>query len=278
MRCWKIVCAALLLGLLTAQTAAADAFTLDERHFLGRLGVSYCVLSQYRDDDGVIVNSPNNLFYRDIGGHLWLRFGVFEAMEVGAYQRFRGQYLSVNDPITDKIDEATSNKFGDLDLDVKARLVGGPRWAVSVDGLVKLPYFYDKKDDLPPGDGQLDVEGRVLAAMKFSLFTGGIDGGYRFRAGEPADLWLYGAELGFNFNIVYGRARLDGYASARNQDRNAKQYDFMHGPDYALGQAMITFGVLPTNWFGIDFTATYPIYGRNVAQGLTYMLASSITF
>jgi len=265
--------AILVLGATPAAARVyGNAFTMSEGDLFGRLGVSYFVTSNYRNDDGEVKRGEGDLFYRDVGGHFWLRWSVLDAVDLGLYGNLRNQYRDSD------FNEDSSFEMGDLEFDTRVRLVGGTRAALAVSALVKLPWFYDADADLPPGDGQIDAEGRLWGAVKFSLFTAGMDGGYRYRAGEPADVYVYGGELGFGWKIVYGKARVEGEASVGNAEDDAETRDFLKGPDYAMLRTNIMFGVRINNHWSLDVTGIYTAYGRNVAHGMTYMLATNILY
>jgi hypothetical protein len=244
------------------------------------LGVSYFLTSNYFDNQGDVKKSENKLHYRDVTGNLWLRWAVVDELELGLHPMFRYQYLTyetTSEP-NSHFQEDESTEMSDIELDAQVRLFGNQWVAVSVDGLVKLPYFYDKNADLPAGDGQVDAEGRLLAATRFSLFTAGAEFGYRYRAEDPADVWLYAGEFGFSYSIVYGKLRLDAVSSLGNEEDDAEARDFLHGPDYALGKTSLTFGIKPTNHWFLDLTASHTVWGRNAAQGTTLMLATGLIF
>lgn len=263
----------------SAVPARANAFTMAENQLLGRLGVSYFLTSNYFDNHGDVEKNVDKLHYRDVSGHLWLRWAVLDSLELGLHPRFRYQYRTYETPEPDsEFQEDTSTEMGDLDLDAQWRIFGNQWVAIAVDGLVKLPYFYDEDAELPPGDGQLDAEGRLLAATRFSLFNAGLDFGYRYRDEDPADLWVYGGEFGFAYSIVYGKLRVEGASSAGNAADDAELRDFLHGPDYALGTTAITFGIKPSNHWRLDLTASHTVWGRNAAQGTTLMLATGVEY
>jgi hypothetical protein len=305
---WAKTIAAGVLWLMLATPAAAqtNAFTMAEMQFLGRLGVSYFLTSQTINNDGAVVTSFNDLKYRDIGAHLWLRLGVLDTLELGLDTGYRNQYQSLD---YDSVDiegftDDHSDTVGDVNVELVGRAIANERAALAFAAAAKVPYLYDEKATLPPGNGEWEAEGRALGGVKFSLFTFGFDAGYRWRDGMYADLWRYGAEFGFAYQMVYGKARLNGYMSVGDagdrarlydkmvygrtdprgipdfeaENKRARRHDFMTGYDHSLGQLIINFGIQATNHLAFDFTSTYSAYGRNVAYGAQYMVAATLKY
>ena len=266
-----LVLAVILLALSTS-SAWAGAFTMPEGQFVGLLGARYFNSYHYFNEDGHVTRGSSNLYYRDITGFVRLNAGVTDNFEFSLYVPGRWQYLS-ND-----FDETTSYAMGDTEVQGTIKFVGGNRGALALTGLAKLPFFYDRDAELPAGDGQVDLESRLLAAARASFFTFDIFGGYRYRFDDPADVWRYGGGVGFSYSIVFGSVGLDGYASARNQDDDAKPRDFLHGPDYALGMLNIELGVEFTENLGLSLLSQYTAYGRNAAYGGAYTLSLIYTF
>ena len=263
---------ALVLCTAGAVPALADtAFTMSERQLMGRLGLSYYVTSNYLDGEGDR-HHLHEAFYREIGGHLTLRWAVLDKVELGFAAHVINQYIN------DKFDEENETALGDVELDTLWRIIGGHRAALGVSAKVKLPYFYDETKPLPPGDGQLDLEGRVLGGVKISLFTVGVDVGYRYRDEDPADLYVCGAEIGFAYNIVYGTLRLDGHSSVGNEADDAQTVYWQRGPDYDAGYTHIQVGIKAGNHWSFDFTAIYPAYGRNISQGTMLLLGTNVQY
>ncbi|MCS7042069.1 MAG: hypothetical protein NZR01_04700 [Bryobacteraceae bacterium] len=88
---------------------------------------------------------------------------------------------------------ASSTALGDLQAGLRRALRAPDQgWQVSAQLLVKAP-GYSSRVEPRPGNGQLDVEGSLLAGRSFPVgsrwayFTA--EGGYRARWGRPADQW-----------------------------------------------------------------------------------------
>ena len=73
-------------------------------------------------------------------------------------------------------------------------------------------------------------------------------------------------------------SRADLRSDLRNEAKRAVQRDFLHGPDYDVGDMLITLGVRATNYLSFDFTGSYSVYGRNIANGAVYMLGVNLLF
>ena len=119
---------------------------------------------------------------------------------------------------------ATYNGLGDLETGFKYGLVREPL-VVSVQGLTKLAWFYDGGEDVPPGNNPNDYELKLLMGKSLWPFPGycGLELGYRWRFGAPADEYRYLLEFGFNpSEKIFMRFKLDGIKSADNaKDRSA---------------------------------------------------------
>jgi hypothetical protein len=266
------LCLIIVLLLATASGARAGAFTLPEGEFVGMFGAQYFNAYHTFNENGHVTRGGANLYYRDITGFVSLDAGVTDNFEFHLLLPGRWQYLS-ND-----FDEHTSFAISDLTAEGTVKLAGGQRAAIAVTLLGKFPMFYDRNATLPAGDGQIDLESRLLTAARASFFTFNLFGGYRVRFGEPADIWRYGGSINFNYSIVFGGVGLDGYASARNQEKDAVARDFMHGPDYALGLLTIELGLQFTQNLGAALLSQYTAYGRNAAYGGAYTLSLIYSF
>lgn len=267
MRKTMIVLTTVILIALWTTAAWADAFTMPESQFLGRFGVHYFTSTQFRDDDGKLQDYDADIYYRDIAGLVELAVGVTETVELDVNLMMGWQHLT-----GDKIDE-TNWALRDVNFGVQWEALGGNRAALSVAGGIKLPFFYDPGKDLPAGDGQFDFEGRLLGAVRFSLFTLGAGGGYRLRAGDPVDVWLYGAEINFTYNVVFGGVRLNGETATAKANDDAEWKFFYQGPEYDRLTTDVHLGVFFTQHLALEFLTLIPVAGRNIASGPIYRLA-----
>jgi len=84
--------------------------------------------------------------------------------------------------------------LGDIDIGVKYQWQAEP-FVLSTQLLAKLPYLYDEDDALPLGNGQEDIEAKVLVGKSLGrLGYFGLELGYRFRTDAPSDEIRYLAE------------------------------------------------------------------------------------
>lgn len=113
---------------------------------------------------------------------------------------------------------ATMMGLGDGRLGLKYGVLmedQGAPLSLSIGAEFKAPLSdYDANKLSSPGDGQNDTEARLLLGRYFDLFNlpayVDLEGGYRFRSGDPADEVFGFAELGVYFNdTISGRIFID---------------------------------------------------------------------
>lgn len=183
--------------------------------------------------------------------------------------------------------ETISKGLGDLDLGVRYQWQAEP-FVLSTSLLVKLPYLYDEDDALPRGNGQEDVEFKVLIGKSLHPYGYfGVEAGYRLRTDAPSDEYRYLIEYGIDLNEnVYFRTKLDGIQSANNadliEDGNAEIGNLTLLPEFDLGKVELTlgynFGQLAKERWGLEFTYTKEIYGESTLQGETLSLGLTRVF
>ena len=175
----------------------------------------------------------------------------------------------------------TNSGIGDVDIGLKYNISDGP-FVVSVQGLVKAPFFYSENADLPLGNGQLDFEGRVLVGRSLGkLGYFGVEAGYRYRAEEPVDEFRYLIEYGFDLSDkVYARAKLDGIAAvgSANVIDTANPLNPSLPLEFDLGRLETTAGYKFDDTFALEFTAAQNVYGDNTLRGTTFQFAVVAAF
>lgn len=207
---------------------------------------------------------------------------------------FYGEY-GINNEITllgkvpykwlksDTDDEAqpttSNNGIGDITLGTKLKLYKKEKFGIlSLQGLIKIPEAYDKDDSLALGNGQYDIEFRLLYGKSLwpKPMYGGIEFGYRKRFENPSDEYRYLLEFGYS-PTLYGekfslRTKLDGILSVKNADRSSDPGQL--NPDLARQFDLITLeltaGYHVTKRWTLQFQWAPRIYGENIAAGNTF--------
>lgn len=178
--------------------------------------------------------------------------------------------------------------LSDVELGLRYQWQADP-FVLSTSLLVKLPYLYDENEILPTGNGQEDIEFRVLIGKSlypYGYF--GVEAGYRYRADAPSDEYRYLIEYGYDINAnVYLRTKLDGILSANNADIDTNNDSVVGNlslaPEFDLGKLEMTVGYnfgqasQGPRW-GVEFTYTNEIYGENSLQGETLSLGITRVF
>lgn len=176
--------------------------------------------------------------------------------------------------------ESTFSGLSDVEVGFRYQWKADP-YVLSTAITFKAPYFYDEDELLPPGNGQEDVEVRVLFGKSLGRFGYfGLEGGYRFRTSDPSDEIRYLIEYGFGVGEnFYFRTKLDGIQSARNASGGSPINNFAVTPEFNLGRLELT-----TGWnfgpsrdrkkgrWGAEFTWTNDLYGEDTLQGNTFQL------
>ncbi|MEM9174604.1 MAG: hypothetical protein AAGC67_05175 [Myxococcota bacterium] len=176
--------------------------------------------------------------------------------------------------------------LGDLDLGLRYQLVTEPA-VVSASLLWKLPYLYDENTALPPGNGQNDLEFRLLVGKSLGRWGYfGIENAYRIRFEEPSDEYRFLFEYGASpTDQLYVRTKLDLITSIKNGDPISQGIGNPSlNPEFDLGRIELTAGWNLTSpkresssgrW-GVEATYTRDLYGDQTLRGNTVQLG--ITF
>lgn len=223
-------------------------------------------------------------------------FGEFNSDDVTYYGEYGlgnkfALYGSVNFKWLDQSDaegnETTSSNPGDAEIGVRYEWYN-KGYVLSTSLLAKLPYLYDEDEELPPGNGQEDIEFRVLYGKSLWPYGYlGLEAGYRVRLDAPSDEYRYLVEYGYEFNEnLYFRTKLDGILSAGNADENegpdGQVENLSIFPEFDLGKLELTlgwnFGPKQKKRWGVEVTYTEDLYGDNTLQGQALQLGLTRVF
>jgi len=210
----------LFLLLMSPQLVFAGAWTANKDSVYNKLAVNFFKANKNFTSSGGKEDMPGNGEFTDDNTVYYGEYGLDE-----------GKTLFVSIPFKQmKYRSDTTNNearmgVGDVDVGFRYRFAAQPA-VFSVQGLVKLPWAYNKDDDLPLGNGQMDVEIRFLVGKSFHPLPmyAGVELGYRYRADAPSDEWKYLIEIGGNVTKnLYLRTKLDGTESVKNADKDTWQ-------------------------------------------------------
>lgn len=167
--------------------------------------------------------------------------------------------------------------IGDIDVAAKYKLMDNRAGVISSQLLVKVPGPYGRTDPLPIGNGQFDLEVRLLYGRSLYPFIPGyanVEAGYRFRDGDPSDEFRYLIEFGIDITkALYGRAKLDGILSSRNGSTFSSGGNPTATNNFDLGKLDLTVGYKITPRWSLEASYVPELYGRNTASGTTWTMA-----
>lgn len=174
---------------------------------------------------------------------------------------------------------ARNSGLGDAELGLRYNFIGEPV-VLSAQITFKAPYFYNSANQVPLGNGQEDVEARLLLGRNFGRFGyANLEAAYRFRAGDPADEARYLAEYGADVSrSVYARVKLD-VTQALGATRPTP--DRFGNPDFPLsfdlGRVEATLGWRLNKKVALESSATFRVFGDNALGGIAYQAAIVLT-
>jgi len=164
-----------------------------------------------------------------------------------------------------------------VDIGVKYRRVQAPVF-IALQGIVKLPFLYNAAAPLPLGNGQIDIEGKVLLGR--SLGKGryfGLEAGYRYRAEAPVDEFRYLFEYGQDINrLIYVRAKLDGTLGLGGEANVLVPVDGFNASlpiAFDLGRLESTLGYKLNEKWATELSVITNLYGDNTLQGSNFQFA-----
>ncbi len=211
---WKkgiLFCA--LLILLAQGKAFSGAWTMKKGHMYNRFVFNYYETDRFYDEHGDSHDMPLDGRFYDRNLNWYQEYGLTDRLTLITSLYYK--WLSYHD---DYIHDR-SHGPGDAEIGLKYKLYEGA-FVLSLQGLFKYGKLYGHESP-EIGNRQNDYEVRLLLGKSLWPFPGycGLEVGYRFRAGDPADEVRYLAEFGMNFTQrFYGRVKLDGVWGMGNAD------------------------------------------------------------
>jgi len=275
------------LGSLMPLTAHAGAWTAKKGDTYLKGAVNYFDTSSRFGDD-----LPDFENFQDLNFSVYVEHGLQDNLTLFSSTAFK-------DIEQTSAGVTTSNSgLGDVDIGLRYNLKNAPA-VISLQGLVKLPYLYSETADLPLGNGQVDVEGKVLVGKSLGpLGYFGLEAGYRYRAEAPVDEFRYLVEYGFDLNEnIYLRTKLDGTLGLGNVSEGASLENvsvpgnpfsgindaIVNGTNnslnaslplkFDLGRLEYTAGYKFGSGWAAEVTGTTNVYGDNTLKGTNIQFA-----
>ncbi len=252
--------------IFTAGTCFAGAWTATKGAMYHKLSVNYYNADKRFDSDGDKESFSDNGEFTDKNINYYVEYGILDSLTLIGSLSYKWME-NEDDFIISK-----TNGFSDMDLGIKYRLFSGHGSVFSVQGLVKIPEFYDKDDVLALGNGQYDTEIRLLYGQSLYPKLPGyfnVEAAYRFRAEKPADEFRYLVEFGLDFTQhTYGRIKLDGIYGMGNEGGSSWSGGNPSATlNYDLGKLDAALGWKISPEWGIELGFRPEIYGKNISAG-----------
>lgn len=254
---------ALALG-FTSSAALAGAWTPPPGAAYHKFAVNYL-----RAEDQFAPRTPGFEHFTDFNFTYYGEKGIDDGVAALVSLPFKFQRNRENGEELDNAGPA------DVELGFRWRHLGGTH-VLSTGYLIKLPFLYDENEALALGNGQTDVEFRVLYGRSLGARAYmGAEIAYRARFEAPSDEFRFLLEAGIQATSeLYFRAKLDGIHAIGNGDLVAVGTGNPSlNLEFDLGRIELTAGYqFGKSWYG-EFTATPALYGENSLDGTNYQLA-----
>ena len=262
------------LILFSINTCLAGAWGMQKGKLYERLSFNYYYADQNFDKGGDRVGFEADGYFRDIHMSNYLEYGLMDNLTI-----INSVYYKNIRKRDDTIEQKTSG-IGDIDLGAKVQIMKLAGGIFSSQAIIKIPVAYDKNDDLPLGNGQFDLEARLLFGRSLYPYVPGyfnVELGYRLRFEDPSDEVRYLLEVGAEFTKdIYGRVKLDGIFSMDNGKNSDSGGNPTTTNNYDIGKLDIALGYKINKQWGIEAGYTPTVYGKYTAAGSTYTIA--VTF
>lgn len=260
----------IILPLLFSELAYSGAWTGPEGAIYNKFGFNYFSSDKQLNSDGDSVSAGSE--FTDFNFTYYGEYGLKDNLSIFGSAAFKSLEAKPDGGVS-----VDTSGIGDVDLGVRYNLYNEGWGLVSLQGLVKIPSAYDEDDALPLGNGQYDLEVRVLYGR--SLYPKpmyyGVEVGYRGRADEPSDEVKYLLEFGYTVNNkVSLRAKLDGTLSAKNAGKiPATPGNPTLAADFDIAKLDLTGSYTIEKDKFIEFSLSSTLYGRDTADGTTFSVA-----
>lgn len=261
----------IILIFISNNISFAGAWGMKKGNLYERISFNYYFADKEYNENGEVVDFANNGSFSDYHISNYFEYGLSDNLTI-----INSIYLKKLRKNDYTIEQKTSG-IGDIDIGAKVQIMKLAEGVLSVQILTKIPWAYEKNEELPLGNGQVDFEMRFLYGHTLYPIIPGycnFEVAYRWRLQEPSDEIRYLIEFGLDITKnIYGRVKLDGIFSADN----GKDIDLNGNPtatnNYDIGKLDAVIGYkINKNW-ALEAGYTPSIYGKNTAKGSNYTLA-----
>jgi len=260
-----------LIGLVGARESRAGGWTRERGTFYSRTAANRYFADREFDGRGDRHDLNLEGEFRDLNLSTYFEYGVTDrvtAIAATSIKSLRSENL---------VKVVETKGLSDVELALRTSIARGKLGVSDVQALVKIPSGYDPKVELPIGNGEGEFDLRAQYGRSlWPLFPGycGLELGYRFRGGKPANELRYLAECGSDLvGGTYVRAKLDGIRGERTETI----YDSNLNPTLRgssdVGALDLTAGVKLGQRFSLEAGTTTALYGRTTTAGSTVNVA-----
>ncbi len=266
-----LMLAALVFPLISANPCHAGAWTVPENEWYDRVSFNYYYAGEEFNQDGDRSAFTADGNFRDFNLGNYLEYGITGRLTL--INSLCYKYIIKEDHVR----KAETYSLGDIDLALKWKAFDGEGGVLSTQALVKIPDAYDEDEPLPVGNGQYDLELRMLYGR--SLYPllpgyGNVEAAYRWRFEAPSDEIRYIVEFGADFTTaLYGRIKLDGLYSMDNGKHRDESGNPTMNNNFDLGKLDLCLGYMFNRVWGLEIAYTPALYGRMTSKGTTYTAA-----